>query len=119
MIAVIRSISLGQGRIDGRRPRVVRPGSSASDARDDEAANRLPVPVQTAPSSPPPGYGRPQISAAFITQLAALHLGAARDGERRIHRNDPAVAPRAAGSYGAARALPTAIEPGFLVRREV
>ena len=101
----------GRGRVDPKGA-----GASAGE-RDSDTPGRALAAVELVRSRTAEGR-RPGHSAAFITQLAALHLGAAPEGERRVRRAPESVARRAAGHYRATGALTSAIEPGFLVRRD-
>ncbi len=96
----------------------------AADARSDgrPGARQVPPPPSRAlvalePRIDPAGYGRPQPSVPFLTQLAGGTPGLA--GERRSRRDPAAVAPRAAGAYRSTGRLTSDLEPGFIVVREV
>jgi hypothetical protein len=52
-------------------------------------------------------------SAPFMAQLAALYLGNAHAGERRVARDPDAVRARADRSYRAASRMTSTIEAGF------
>lgn len=119
MIGGIGRTGSAQARGQDRTDKRVTAGTGAATAEDRrDETGRMPVPVGE-PAARSSGFGRPRHSAAFVAQLAALHLGAAAEGDRRVRRAPEAVAPRATGSYRAAGALATRIEPGFLVRREI
>ncbi|WP_157775136.1 hypothetical protein [Hartmannibacter diazotrophicus] len=58
--------------------------------------------------------GNRNSSAPFLTQLIANRDGGSVTAERRVQRNDNAVAPRATSAYAQANRLSSRIEPGFL-----
>jgi hypothetical protein len=53
-------------------------------------------------------------SAPFMAQLAALYLGDAHTGERRVERDPGLVRARANGAYRAAGRLTSTLEAGFM-----
>ncbi|WP_237153351.1 hypothetical protein [Oryzibacter oryziterrae] len=59
-------------------------------------------------------YVKTLASAGFMAQLAAVHLGDAASGERRVRRDVSLVSGRAEAAYRSVGRLNTAIEPGFL-----
>lgn len=119
MIGMIRSTTSAQARRMSGRTTRVEGKSDAHDAGDRPTQNREKALVPLDPQAPRTGgFGRPQHSAPFIAQLAAVYLAAPADADRRVRRDPQSVAPRATVTYRAARAMTSVIEPGFLVRRE-
>ena len=119
--AIRRSGQIGLVRVYRTTDRVeaAAPAGDAGhrDREPPQAAVHSIVPKFVAPEPRPPVRLSP--SAPFIAQLAAAHLGDLSAADRRVRRNDGAVAPRATGTYRATDRIATDIEPGFLVKREV
>jgi hypothetical protein len=122
----VRAIDISGSRIgSSRRPaeRTVDASSKSGGTNSGrtggeapKAAGRSIVPVGPSPSAGP--RRKPELSPAFVTQLAASSVAALATGERRGSRDPSSILDKASGTYRRSLRLVTAIEPGFLVKRE-
>ncbi len=93
-----------------------------SDGRDASGGQPGAPAREIVPASPSPCRGGREplrMSAPFIAQLAAGHLGDLSAGDRRVARRPETVGPRARAAYGGTPRLAAGLGRGFLVVREV
>lgn len=100
--------SAGKPTVGDERDR----GEAVGEKRQESRA--LLVVEQPVVHEQPAPYASRNASAPFLTQLIANRDGGAVTAERRVQRNDNAVAPRATAAYAQANRLSSRIEPGFL-----